>query len=501
MLKKIIIVGAVALALILVLALLAVFSRPEEDNQPELTTPQAGTQTEGPSGPTTDVNGYELDDIPSSVRFDGETVTFLVWSDATKVEFFYNDMDGDMIGDAIYERNLTVEERLGVKLEFVTETGHATQSALTKKANNDIASGANEYDIIGTYSLSVATMALTGAFNDINTLPGINLSKPWWPDALVDQCTINNKLYYCSGDISTNLLWMMTATYFNKSLITKYGLEDPYTLVKNNQWTFDKLFEMTTGKYEDNGNGVVDAEDTFGFSLYDLNLDAYLTAAGFVALEKDSSGEIILSPTAANERMIDVLDKLKNWISLTNDVFVGGTNVREIFFQEKSIFHTDRVFIVAGKDNQETNKIEFSYGIVPQPKFNANQDKFITNVGHPFTMYAISTGTIANGNEDTCANTLECLASESYRKVTPMVFEQTMKIRYSDDDVASQMYDILRGNISFDLGRLYNDTIGNFYTSMRSVILGKAASYSSLYKGLVNATNAGLKKINEAYYD
>lgn len=56
---------------------------------------------------------------------------------------------------------------------------------------------------------------------------------------------------------------------------------------------------------------------------------------------------------------------------------------------------------------------------------------------------------------------IECLASESYRRVTPAVFEQSMKLKYAQDNVTSQMYDIIREGVSFDLGRVFSTVFSN----------------------------------------
>ena len=45
----------------------------------------------------------------------------------------------------------------------------------------------------------------------------------------------------------------MYATFFNKTMLQTYGLEDPYTLVANNEWTVDKMFSMCKEIYTDAG--------------------------------------------------------------------------------------------------------------------------------------------------------------------------------------------------------------------------------------------------------
>lgn len=469
----------------------------------ETTAKPAGSETTATETTSnTDVNGYLKDDIPDGTYFGGNDVTFLIWSDHTMKEFYSSEVTGDIIGDAIHERNAIVEERLGVKLKYVETPGNdSNKDAYMKKAQIDLSSGACEYDIYGGYSRTAPIMALTGGLEELTALDYLDFEKPWWPSNLVGQCLINNRLYYCSGDISTNMLWMMIATFFDKDLIDSQGLEDPYTLVANNQWTIEKMISMTSGRYQDlNGNGAADDADFYGFSIYDINIDAFFTAAGVLTLDKDSTGNIVVSPTLSDPSVYDLIDKLGNYFTSTKDVrSVGSTSVRTVFFEKRSIFTMDRVFIVAGKDNGgTTDKIEFEYGILPNAKYSTDQENFCTNMGNPFTMYAISIGAPDAGS---CAAVLECLASESYRRVTPLVFETAMKVKYASDEKSSEMYDILRSTVSFDLGRLYSNQIGDVYKTMRTQVQSNSKTFASAFKGISKTMEAGIAKISAAYFN
>ena len=70
------------------------------------------------------------------------------------------------------------------------------------------------------------------------------------------------------GDISTSTIGTSFAVLFNKELLGKYKLEDPYALVDSGKWTFDKLFEMTSGIYNDlNSDQIKNDGDFFGVGM------------------------------------------------------------------------------------------------------------------------------------------------------------------------------------------------------------------------------------------
>ena len=165
---------------------------------------------------------------------------------------------------------------------------------------------------------------------------------------------------------------------------------------------------------------------------------------------------------------------------------------------EQSVFHVDRILIVAGQDNTDTGKVEFACGIVPMPKYSSDQENYQTNLGNSFSLYAVNSNSkIA----DIAATTLEAMASENYRSVTPAVFEVTMKQRYADDAQTSRMYDILRSTVSFDVGRLFSAHFSNYTSkSFRVTALSdNPAGLLTLLKSRVVGINRELKTLMKAF--
>ena len=64
-----------------------------------------------------DANGYWKDDLPEDLNYNGDVVSVLNWK-AEENEFEITEQTGILVDDAIYNRNMTIEERLGVDLTF-----------------------------------------------------------------------------------------------------------------------------------------------------------------------------------------------------------------------------------------------------------------------------------------------------------------------------------------------------------------------------------------------
>ena len=482
-----------------ILTLSGMFAACAETGTTDTTTAADVAATEAPTVETTvEVTLYAPDDLAESYNF-GETITIYMWKDYTMMEF-YAEETGDVIDDAIFNRNIAVEDRLGIEFEYVEEKGSSsTYNTWIQKAENDWQAD-NSYDIYAGYSRSAPLMTLKGMTVNLLDYEAFSVEKPWWPEALTTECTINDKLYFCSGDISTNLLWMMIGTFYNRELYNTYfpAEKSPMDMVEDNEWTMEKFFSMVQDIYTDDGNSKKDDADFYGLVLYETNIDAFQTGAGIISIERDPENGLKISEGWNSQRCADACELVGNFIDSDGVIYNDSTKIRNIFYEERALFITDRLFIVAGKDTSETGKIEFSYGLVPQPKFDTQQESYLTNVGHPFTMYAVNSQSKAI---EASVTTLEAIGSANHRTVTPAVFEVAMKVRYTDDPQTSSMYDLLREGISFDIGRLYAATFSNgtanlFRTTAKS---GNPAGLLSNIKKNEKVIKKGITTIMEFY--
>ncbi|MCQ2427108.1 MAG: hypothetical protein MJ137_01730 [Clostridia bacterium] len=414
-----------------------------------------------------DDKGYIRDNLPSDLNF-GKELTILRWSDVEHEEFVAEEQTGDIVLDSIYTRNLRVEERLGITMKWEGIKGNSDNtSAWNTHLSNMVSSGSDEYDIIAGYSLSVTLNAASGFLTDmLNTdvCPYADFNQPWWSQLLVEQATIKDKLYFASGDISRNALEMMYVCFVNTDLLDSHNLENPQNLVESGKWTFAKFTEMCKGIYE--GQGTKDFNtDTFGYMSSGIHNDPWFYASGTLLCEKDADGNIVPSETLGGERILSTIDMLQTLFKSEDGIYTENVNHQNAFRDGRLLFCTDRarcshkVFAANG---------DCHYVVVPCPKYDEDMDNYITVLGNPFTLYAI----FANSSEKKIASAfIECMASEGYRNVTPAVFEISLKTKYINDPTSAKMYDIIRENITYDLGRLFSSSLagqGDFRNTLKN---------------------------------
>ena len=66
---------------------------------------------------------------------------------------------------------------------------------------------------------------------------------------------------------------------------------------------------------------------------------------------------------------------------------------------------------------------------------------------------------------------LECLASESYREVSPAVVENCLEGRYAQSEQMSEMISVIIDSVFYDFGRIYSGRDTNYFCDEIGVIL------------------------------
>lgn len=497
--KKLVRLIAMLLALVTLLGVAVACANTTVGEDTTAPTAQTNAPTDSNTA-TEEITLYELDDLDESYNF-GETITFFIWDDWRMMEF-YSDETGDLIDDAIYHRNIAVTERLGVEFEWVEAPGDSGDyTSWITQAENDYAADC-EYDIYAGYSRTIPLLTLRNMLTNLLQQEAFNVEKPWWPKALTDECTINERLYFCTGDIATSMLWYMVAFMYNKDLYEAYlldktGGKTPMDMVDEDNWTLESFLGLVQDVYVDtDSNGAKDVTDFYGSTVYSTDIIAFMIGAGITSLEKTEDGGLRISEKWNSQRCADICETVGNAMKVTG--ILCNTD-RSTFKTQQSIFHMDRVFNIPGTDTGGEG-IDFSVGVVPVPKFDKTQELYKTCLGNPYTMYAIN----AQSKEmEATATTLEAMASENYRSVTPVVFEVAMKVRYTDDAQVAGMFDILKENVSFDVGQLYYYATEKLPATIFSdtCLGGNPAGFLSALKRSERVINNKIKDILKGYTD
>ena len=426
---------------------------------PNKTTPKPG----GPSNPGTGADiplDQQLNLDLDSIDHEGETVTVFHWKpENNNVEFGMeaDAINNDAVNDAIYKRNSYTEDGLGIKLEWVEQNSIYTKmKAFADKLRARIEDPMTPVDIVAAQTKGMPCLITEGLLTDLNAYSDIlDLDKAWWPDDCKNALAVKDRLYFVSGDISANLLRMMTVLFVNKTTLAARGY-DYNTLmgqIKDYKWTIDNLIEMTTGLYEDLDTATAgpSAGDKFGLvSLY-FHTDALFAGLGYrFMIKSNKDNEVFrLSNQVISLTADEYVTKMKNW-SANNDMWLDATEkvYEDVFKNGNSFFILHRAWY-----GFELQKTEIQYAVLPTPALDEKQGEYFTTIGNQYSGFGICN---AATDYDRAAEVLQTLGYYGMSTTTPALFEVSFQGKFSKDDYTIEMFDIIRDSIVFDTGRIYD---------------------------------------------
>lgn len=429
------------LLLILSLAMIVtVFAGCQTDND-EATTDPNDTTTEGAE----DTEGLIPDDLPEDLNF-GKTLTIL-GSKGQSYHYMSEGLSEDVINNVIYNRNATVEDRLGVDLVFILEPGSFNEKDSFMQLVDAKNQSGTPYDAVICYNLLPYAMAMKGLCDNLYDTQYINLSAPWWPGSYLETGVYEKQIFGLVESCGYGTLERMICTFFNEDLVEMHKMESPYDLVAKNEWTFEKLLSMTKGTYQDkNSNSKKDAADYYGFCAGGTSpmLDSWFFALGnrYSQVNGDGDLELLLGKPEVGE----FFEKFNVAFESDDNYLYDDGGHTTMFVSERAVFYNTIVSMTT-----KLKDTEIVYGVVPTPKASADQ-KYYTHLGNTHDAWCIPVGV---ADMDCSTALLECMASESYRQTNPVYFESQLKLRLAQDERIADMYDLIREHITFDFCYLY----------------------------------------------
>ncbi len=458
-----------------------------------------------------DVNGRLKDNLPKDLNYEGEEVTMLYWSDVENPEFEQETVTGDNVRDAIYDRNNQVEDRLNISIKWVGVPGDGGERKnFVAHVDSVYRADTQDYDLIASYARTQGSLAVQGYLYNLATVENsyIDLKMPWWPAQLVETVSFGDAYYFISGDMSTNVLYMMHLVYINKDLFSQYQLELPYTMVREGKWTIDKMIELTTGRYRDADNdNVQSTKDYFGFQSMDYVCDSFYPGANLRYVDESDTDMLVLSPDYGSAKTVKLINKLGKWAA-TDDVWIHNASTSPEGINDRGNYQN------ATKEGRVLMSLqhtcvgvgyassEWSVGCVPVPKYNEKQQNYYTGMGNPWSIYGIFVDFDERGDKAATLTMLsavmECWASEGFRLTTPEIFEVNFQLKYSEGQDETDMYEYVRSGITFDLGKIFAGELNNM-CELPSKAIQTNSSWSSSYKAYEKAITNSLNTIVENF--
>ena len=443
-----------------------------------------------------------------------------VWDEEVNILTFKNDayafsfcqvdaeeLNNEPVNDAFYERNALIKEQYGIEINAIYPQPEEDYIQMLK---DDMISGSNEYDcIIGQFAYT-APLVLEGLLYDLNDVGNdyLHLDMEWWDQTLIQQTSINNNVYFVSGDALVEDDEATWAIYFNKDLVESYGIENPYDIVREDRWTFDTMHELiqevslTHGSTKSFDPAV---GDVWGMVAQSYDFLIFMQGAGQTLVD-NSGDEPVLR--IDDERNIQVFMNFTNMMYDEENVGIADrhgywkdtyANEGKIFANGNALFMPYSISLVSEPDMRDA---EIHYGLLPMPKADELQEKYTTSINvYHYPIIAIPTSNVEK--LDVTCYALEAMAFYGKELVTEEYYDRTLTYKRFQDDESRDMLDLIFRNRTYDLGTIFNFHGGDndgalyFYTHL---IGDLKTDIVSLYESKKNSYQSGLETLLEQCY-
>ena len=406
--------------------------------------------------------------------------------DNRQVDINATELTGSTLNDLVYNRNIRVMELYNVKM-IAEETDYGSINTMVRK---DATSGDTSYDLyLSNYTAN--SLATQGFLYDFYTMPHVNLKNAWWDQNEIADMTIRGKLYMAIGDISPTELLTSECILFNKKLFDSYDITYPYEDALNGKWTLDKLFEIADGRTTDlNGDGEIKVEDDlFSITCWNDYGNALFYGAGGDGSHFDDEGNVVLDINL--EKSTSIYDKIYAVINGTKANYENQEHERSF-----KVFEEGRAFfcgITFQKIETFLREMEDDYGVLPNPKYDENQQNYSTCVSGAGSM-VIAPKTCAD--PEFVGSMLEAMAAISYDMITPDLIETMASTKNVRDRESSDIVQMIIRNRNFDTARMHDINISGY---VESLILSDSTDVASYFAKNEKAFEKRLEEINEAY--
>ncbi len=360
-------------------------------------------------------------------------------------------MYGELIDDAVKKRNDMVEKLYNVTLDVIK----------SDTINNDILldcqSNLGTYDAIMPSLSFLSSLASQEYLYDLNTIEGFDINAPWYDKNCTEAFSINNKVFFTTGDLTILNKVNTPSILFNKEMAQKYYPEiDFYQLARDKKWTFDTLVECAKGVANiSTADGSYSDENTYGMVTAYGDPIVFFGASGEKFCDKDSNDLPYLS-FGSSERSITLAQKIletykdANWLIHAQKCAdpIWETSF-EVFYEGRALFRPS--YFSATTKLRKLSEIEF--GVLPVPMMDDTQDSYYSFCGTGATAgIAIP---ICAQDPEFSAYMIDAYSAWAKNYLTPAYYEVNLRYKDLRDDESEEMLDIIFDNIVYDIGECF----------------------------------------------
>ena len=405
----------------------------------------------------------------------------------------------DVISFAVYTRNNRIEADYNCKIRQSASNGNQLDQLRLFYTNGDT------YDLAILSAKPAAQAATQNLLLDLYETTYANLSHPSFDQNSIQELSIEDNLFFVSGDMNVSTLEVAGLSLVNMdfyedmsdSIVDDLFDGNPlysniYNLVTAKKWTMDTLLKIAThanidvDKNDGDDLSVIDKGDTMGYHQYFYSTLWYFYASGGRITTKGDNGipELTIQ-TEKNQNIANYLYDHFNgvvsnpWIpramsSILDQNFLTG----ELLFMDCSLFEIrTQIYPFA----------EFEYGILPCPIYEEGQDYnsviYFNNWAHLWTLPNMLE------NTEYAERLLEIMAVYSSFSGSTMdaYYERTIYLNAARDNGSREVLDVVRQSLVYDIALMYD------WGGLETMLWELSYATSNPYANAVNGIESTVK--------
>jgi hypothetical protein len=484
------------LALLMFLPVLAACGETEENGdgqkptdaaQSEAASPaEAEAETESPTAhwdavAKPDLGGMDI--IGTTNNFDSNFYNVLDWDEIT----------GDNLKDAMYNRNRAVESALGCKFTVIYADGTST-------IEQSVRSGSGDVDFAYNLVSQGGGLLQKGVLAPFDMLDNTDMTQPYWDQGAQNYLRILGKMYFGFVDFGFDHYDSLAVLFYNGKLVTDYQLEDPQELVLEDAWTIDKMASMLDTVLTDvNGDGKYTLkDDVLGLTGREYWFQPFLNRSGEYLVTWDGQEENFVLHMMDDRfvRVSEAISAIYGEQNLATD-FSDYDKGRIAFSDGRSLFYSRLL-----GDFRQLREVEDDYGVVCFPRYSEDTGDSSYFVKNPTTLYlpTVVCDTNGDGVQDygEIGIFLEAEGAYTYDITLDVYLENTVIGKGMRDEKSADMVRLMMKNRSFDLCEAFSlHDVMDIYRGCVIKNEGLASGEAKAEKMFNKLTEKIVKKIRE----
>ena len=403
--------------------------------------------------------------------------------------------DGGLVNDAVLERNIQVEDLLGVELAF-------TQIDLNyDKVAGDIrrftTSGTDEFDLVINDIYAYAELLIEGNFRNVLDDDCVfDFDRPYWyKDYMDDLRLMDGYQYVLAGDYFIDILRDAHLLLLNKQIYLDHynrSADELYDVVTNFEWTYEKMNEIITDMYTDkNLNGTKDKGDQFGFMEPEFwGGSIPFSVSGnptFISRDEDGVPTVVLHEGDRANQLANAMSTLFNNESASVNL-TGDVDLLTAFTQDECLIVGYQR--LGSLENAILRQMEGDAAVLPYPMLFASDKKYTTSAHDTTEMGAI----LATSTDLAFISTVvEVLNRETSKILIPVYYKECLQVQCVDDEKAAAIIDIIHDNFDNSFILAYNLPLGSVMLQSFAEAMQNKREFSAVYAGRQKSVDRALQ--------